>query len=174
MLTPRSRSGRIVEDEYETGFVEHAYIEPEAGFARRVGDRSKSRHAHNLLTWIAPISPRYSAFPPKAFVSFRQPLAVDLDRSSISPCSHSSRSRHGIWAAGKHGLFARRIDHAHNQAPSRAHARCAPARPKTANLSRSILPPTSTLELIPPGGRRSPRAFRYTPPVHISFRIIAR
>jgi CO/xanthine dehydrogenase Mo-binding subunit/aerobic-type carbon monoxide dehydrogenase small subunit (CoxS/CutS family) len=27
-----------VEDEYETGFVEHAYIEPEAGFARRVGD----------------------------------------------------------------------------------------------------------------------------------------
>jgi aldehyde oxidoreductase len=26
------------EGEYETGFVEHAYIEPEAGFARRVGD----------------------------------------------------------------------------------------------------------------------------------------
>src|SRR5262249_15467173 len=27
-----------MEAEYETGFVEHAYIEPEAGFARRVGD----------------------------------------------------------------------------------------------------------------------------------------
>jgi CO/xanthine dehydrogenase Mo-binding subunit/aerobic-type carbon monoxide dehydrogenase small subunit (CoxS/CutS family) len=27
------------EGEYETGFVEHAYIEPEAGFARRVGDQ---------------------------------------------------------------------------------------------------------------------------------------
>ena len=27
-----------VEGEYETGFVEHAYIEPEAGFARRAGD----------------------------------------------------------------------------------------------------------------------------------------
>jgi CO/xanthine dehydrogenase Mo-binding subunit/aerobic-type carbon monoxide dehydrogenase small subunit (CoxS/CutS family) len=27
------------ETELETGFVEHAYIEPEAGFARRVGDR---------------------------------------------------------------------------------------------------------------------------------------
>jgi aldehyde oxidoreductase len=26
------------EGEYETGFIEHAYIEPEAGFARRVGD----------------------------------------------------------------------------------------------------------------------------------------
>jgi CO/xanthine dehydrogenase Mo-binding subunit/aerobic-type carbon monoxide dehydrogenase small subunit (CoxS/CutS family) len=29
----------VVESEYETGFVEHAYIEPEAGFARRVGDQ---------------------------------------------------------------------------------------------------------------------------------------
>ncbi|HUO26664.1 MAG TPA: molybdopterin cofactor-binding domain-containing protein [Candidatus Aquilonibacter sp.] len=27
-----------MEGEYETGFIEHAYIEPEAGFARRVGD----------------------------------------------------------------------------------------------------------------------------------------
>lgn len=29
----------VVEDSVETGFVEHAYIEPEAGWARRVGDR---------------------------------------------------------------------------------------------------------------------------------------
>jgi len=29
----------VVDGEFETGFVEHAYIEPEAGFARRVGDR---------------------------------------------------------------------------------------------------------------------------------------
>ena len=29
----------VVEDKYETGFVEHAYIEPEAGFARRVGNQ---------------------------------------------------------------------------------------------------------------------------------------
>jgi len=28
----------VVDDTYETGFVEHAYIEPEAGFARRVGN----------------------------------------------------------------------------------------------------------------------------------------
>jgi len=28
----------VVDGEYETGFVEHAYIEPEAGFAHRVGD----------------------------------------------------------------------------------------------------------------------------------------
>jgi len=29
----------VVEDTFETGFVEHAYIEPEAGYARRVGER---------------------------------------------------------------------------------------------------------------------------------------
>jgi aldehyde oxidoreductase len=29
----------VVEADFETGFIEHAYIEPEAGFARRVGDR---------------------------------------------------------------------------------------------------------------------------------------
>jgi aldehyde oxidoreductase len=29
----------VAEGEYETGFIEHAYIEPEAGFARRVGDQ---------------------------------------------------------------------------------------------------------------------------------------
>ena len=29
----------VVEGAFETGFVEHAYIEPEAGFARRIGNR---------------------------------------------------------------------------------------------------------------------------------------
>jgi len=31
-------SAAVADGEFETGFVEHAYIEPEAGFARRVGD----------------------------------------------------------------------------------------------------------------------------------------
>lgn len=34
-----ANADHVVEGEFETGFVEHAYIEPEAGFARRVGDR---------------------------------------------------------------------------------------------------------------------------------------
>jgi CO/xanthine dehydrogenase Mo-binding subunit len=34
-----AEAGVVIEEEYETGFVEHAYIEPEAGWARRVGDR---------------------------------------------------------------------------------------------------------------------------------------
>jgi CO/xanthine dehydrogenase Mo-binding subunit/aerobic-type carbon monoxide dehydrogenase small subunit (CoxS/CutS family) len=32
-------SDHVVEGEFETGFIEHAYIEPEAGHALRVGDR---------------------------------------------------------------------------------------------------------------------------------------
>ena len=34
-----ARVDRVVRGEFETSFVEHAYIEPEAGWARRVGDR---------------------------------------------------------------------------------------------------------------------------------------
>jgi CO/xanthine dehydrogenase Mo-binding subunit/aerobic-type carbon monoxide dehydrogenase small subunit (CoxS/CutS family) len=34
-----ARADVVVEDDFETGFIEHACIEPEAGFARRVGDR---------------------------------------------------------------------------------------------------------------------------------------
>ncbi|MFP4240026.1 MAG: molybdopterin-dependent oxidoreductase, partial [Rhodosalinus sp.] len=33
----------VVEASFSTGFIEHAYIEPEAGFARRVGDRIEIR-----------------------------------------------------------------------------------------------------------------------------------
>lgn len=32
-------AARVVEGAFSTGFIEHAYIEPEAGFARRIGDR---------------------------------------------------------------------------------------------------------------------------------------
>lgn len=34
-----AQAATVVEGSFTTGFIEHAYIEPEAGFARRVGDR---------------------------------------------------------------------------------------------------------------------------------------
>jgi aldehyde oxidoreductase len=37
--TALAASAHHAEGEFETGFVEHAYIEPEAGYARRIGDR---------------------------------------------------------------------------------------------------------------------------------------
>jgi CO/xanthine dehydrogenase Mo-binding subunit len=48
----------VVEGEFETGFVEHAPIEPEAGWARRVGDGWRSRHARSPPTWTATTSRR--------------------------------------------------------------------------------------------------------------------
>ncbi|MCC2102009.1 MAG: molybdopterin-dependent oxidoreductase, partial [Hyphomicrobiales bacterium] len=39
VTTPDAKGDLAVEGEFETGFVEHAYIEPEAGYARRTGDR---------------------------------------------------------------------------------------------------------------------------------------
>lgn len=39
VTTPDAQGDLVVEGAFETGFVEHAYIEPEAGFARRTGDR---------------------------------------------------------------------------------------------------------------------------------------
>jgi len=39
ITNPVAQGDVTVEGEFETGFVEHAYIEPEAGFARRVGER---------------------------------------------------------------------------------------------------------------------------------------
>jgi len=38
-LAALARADTVVEAEFETGFIEHAYVEPEAGFARRAGDR---------------------------------------------------------------------------------------------------------------------------------------
>ncbi|MBL8835296.1 MAG: molybdopterin-dependent oxidoreductase [Alphaproteobacteria bacterium] len=34
-----ARAAAVAEGEFETGFVEHAYVEPEAGYARRIGER---------------------------------------------------------------------------------------------------------------------------------------
>ncbi len=38
-MRPLRLAAAVAEGAFETGFVEHAYIEPEAGYARRVGDR---------------------------------------------------------------------------------------------------------------------------------------
>ena len=48
----------IVEGEFATGFVEHAYIEPEAGFARRVKDRIEIQACTRPRIWTATTSRR--------------------------------------------------------------------------------------------------------------------
>ena len=56
----------VVEGEYETGFVEHACIEPEAGFARRVGDTDRDSSLHAVaLSWTATTLRKILGSPPE-------------------------------------------------------------------------------------------------------------
>ena len=82
----------MAEGEFETGFVEHAYIEPEAGFAapgRR--SRSRSRPARRRPIWTATTS-RAILRPcaAKRCASCRPRSAAASAPSSISRCSPSS------------------------------------------------------------------------------------
>ena len=62
-----------VKGSFETSFVEHAYIEPEAGFARRVGERIElfvSTQApymnRNEIAWVLGIQPEQVRIVPTA------------------------------------------------------------------------------------------------------------
>ena len=94
---------------FETGFVEHAYIEPEAGFARRVGDRSRSRPARRRPIWTATTSPRILGSRPRRCASSRPRSAAASAPSSTCRCSPSSALAAWTRPAGAHGLHARRI-----------------------------------------------------------------
>jgi CO/xanthine dehydrogenase Mo-binding subunit/aerobic-type carbon monoxide dehydrogenase small subunit (CoxS/CutS family) len=54
-----AQADKVVEGRFSTGFIEHAYIEPEAGYARRVGDRIEvyvtTQTPHMDLTEVAEI-----------------------------------------------------------------------------------------------------------------------
>jgi len=47
-----AESYAVAEGNWTTSAVEHGYIEPEAGYARKVGQRWKFLSAHSHLTWI--------------------------------------------------------------------------------------------------------------------------
>ena len=53
----------VAEGAFETGFVEHAYIEPEAGFARRVGDRIEIQACTQAPPGSSPCSRRFPSWP---------------------------------------------------------------------------------------------------------------
>ena len=114
----------VVEGAFETGFVEHAYIEPEAGFARRVGDRIEiqactqapymDRDDIAKILGIAPTQVRI--IPTAVGGGFR------LEAGPVGPAFHCA-CRVAARSAGPNGLFASRIDHDDDQAPSRPHPR---------------------------------------------------
>ena len=145
----------VVEGEFETGFVEHAYIEPEAGFARRVGDRLELAGLHASALH----EPRRYRQAAGYFSGAGAHLAERGRRRLRLQARHVGAALHragglGDQEAGAHGLYPAGIDHVHHQAPPLAHP---PAHRRVARrqaAGASTLPATSTPAPTPPGGRR--------------------
>ena len=141
MSKRRSREADVVvEDEYETGFVEHAYIEPEAGFARRVGDRIEiqactqspymDRADIAKILGIAPESVRI--IPTAVGGGFGSKLDLSVQPFVALAAWHLSRPVRMVYS--RIGIDP--LDH---QAPSGAACGCAPARLATAKLTGARL-----------------------------------
>jgi aldehyde oxidoreductase len=106
----------VVNAEYETGFVEHAYIEPEAGFARRVGDHIEIQACtqspymdRSDIAAILGIAPeRVRIIPTAVGGGFRATISGGRGVASRETSAH--------------GLFANRIDCFDHEEASGAHA----------------------------------------------------
>ncbi len=86
-----------VEGVFETGFIEHAYIEPEAGFAERVGDRVEVQVTTQSPHMDRTSSRRSWGCPRRRCGSSRRRSAGASGASSTCRCSRTSRSRRGCW-----------------------------------------------------------------------------
>ena len=101
------------------GFVEHAYIEPEAGFARRVGDTVEIQACtqspymdRNDIAKILGISPEQVRIIPTAVGGgFR------IKTRSVSAAVHCPGGVE-IGSHGAHGVFANGIDYLDDEAAS--------------------------------------------------------
>ena len=85
----------VVEDNYETGFVEHAYIEPEAGFARRMGDSIEIQACTQSPYMDRADIAKILGIPPESVRIIPTAVGGDSVRNWICLCSHSWPSRHG-------------------------------------------------------------------------------
>ncbi len=89
----------VAEGTFETAFVEHAYIEPEAGWARRVGDRIEIHATTQTPYMDRDEIANLMRLSPRRCASCRRPAAAASAASSIFRCSPCSRSRPGPWDA---------------------------------------------------------------------------
>ena len=117
-------SAHMADGLFSTAFVEHAYIEPEAGFARRVGDR---------IEVFASTQAPYMDRDEVARVLGIEPGDVRIIPSAcgggfggkldVSRPAHARRRRLADGRAGALRLHATRIDGRDDQAPSRRPSR---------------------------------------------------
>ncbi len=159
-----ARSDIVVEGEYSTGFIEHAYIEPEAGFAIRDGDRVEvhvtTQTPHMDLIEVAEI--------------------LDLDQSQVRivpTCSGRwlwGQARHFDPAVSGAGRVAPRppgaddlhqtgVDDVDHQASSRADDNPGRTESGPGSSSRWISSAPSTPVPTPPGDPPWPTGSRSTP-----------
>ena len=155
-----------VSGEFETGFVEHAYIEPEAGFARRVGGRIEIRPARSRLTWTATTPPGFWDSAPEAVRII--PTAVGGGFGSKLDLSVQPFIAIAAWLLNRPvRMVYTRAESMMQRRPSaipRASTRGLGATPRRADRRAWISTAISTPAPMPPGGRPSPTACPSMPP----------
>jgi aldehyde oxidoreductase len=112
----------VVEADYETGFVEHAYIEPEAGFARRVGDtvevqactQSPYMDRNDIAAILGILQEQVRIIPTAVGGGFGSKLDLSVQPFLAVAAWHLRQAR-------AHGVFAQRIDCVDHQTPSVTH-----------------------------------------------------
>ena len=153
---PRARS--------ETRFVEHAYIEPEAGYAAPAGpDTHRDRRpAPRRPTWTARRPRACSALTARERAHPAHRLRRRLRRQARRLGAAAARGR-GLEGApaGAHRLYAHRVDGLHDQAASGDASGPRASADAQGRLTRlRDARPISTPAPTPPGGRRSQTACR--------------
>ena len=181
--SPRARASRRARA-FETRHVEHAYIEPEAGYAEIVEAATRRRAAaprpHLRLHADALHGPRRGRAAcwrsrPSRCTSCRRRSAAASAASSTSRCSRCSRSPPGSSAAPVRLVYERpeSMQSSTKRHPARDAARARRAT-ATAGSSPSTSPATSTPAPTRRGGRRSPTGCRSTPAGRTACRTCAR
>ena len=170
-----ARCAAVAEGEFETSFVEHAYIEPEAGCARRVGDRIEIH-----VCTQTPYMDRDEIAHDHAACSREQvrivPSAIGGGFGGKLDLSVQPLIALAAWKLNRpvRCVYTRPESHGgDHQAPSRAHrARASAATPTGTPASPSISSAISTPAPMPPGARRSPTACRCMRPAPTSCRNV--
>ena len=161
---------------FETGFVEHAYIEPEAGWARRVGDRIEIHRLHpgalhgprrDRAACCGSRREAVRIVPDRLRRRLRRqarPLGAAAARASPPGCS--SRPVRCVYTRPESMAST-------HQAPSRAHhARRFGCDARGQAHWPAISTATSIPAPMPRGGRRSPTACRCMPSGPIACRNV--
>ena len=164
-----------IEGEFRTAFVEHAYIEPEAGWARRVGDRLEITASTQAPYMDRDDTAAIMGLPAGAIRII--PSACGGGFGSKLDLSVQPYIALAAWVTGRPCamVYTRpEFDPVHHQAPPRHHALAAWRPPARVIFSPWISRPISIPVPMPPGAPRWRTACPSMPQAPIWCRTIAR